>query len=95
MKPPFNLSVFKSRIASLRKPTDPVDHDLPYIVTLPSPTNLEEQVARWDEPQKWCRGNVDHGQGHQWSRRRKLDTGEIVFGFSDVPTGVHFALLFR
>ncbi|MBQ0819148.1 hypothetical protein KBI52_02670 [Microvirga sp. HBU67558] len=95
MKPPFDLTALKAQIAARRDPRGPVTHRLPHIVTLAAPTNEEEQFARWDEPYGWCLEHVDHGNGHKWSRRRDINTGEIEFSFTDVPTGVFFALAFR
>jgi len=96
MKPPFDLNKFKAKVtAALHDPRGPVDAEQPHIVTLPLPRTEDELHARWQEPQDWCRGHVDHQQGHKWSRRRDRDTGALVYSFNDVPTGVLFALTFR
>lgn len=93
MKPPFNLAALAARMAQIRDPLGPVTRPLPHGVTLPAPTSYEEQYARWDKPQAWCRLNV--GPGGNWTRRRIQETGEIRFEFSDLVTGTMFKLLFR
>lgn len=96
MKPPFDLNKLKARIAALpRDPRAPTSNPQQHEVKLLPVTTDNELHARWQEAQDWCRQNVQHHQGHEWSRRMDRDSGRPVFSFSDVSTGVMFALLFR
>jgi hypothetical protein len=95
MKPPFDLSAFRAKVAALRNPRGPVPQRLPHVVTLKAPRNDQELHERWKEPQDWCWDNVQHGRGDLWSRRRDIRTGAIEFSFSCPSTGVAFALEFR
>lgn len=96
MKPPFNLNMFKARIAALpRDPRAPTNDSQQHEVKLLPVTSDNELHARWHEAQDWCRENVQHQKGHEWSRRMDRNSGRPVFSFSDVSTGVMFALKFR
>lgn len=96
MRPPFDLAKLRGRAAVVlhdpRAPTnDPHQHQVRLI-----PIDSDDQLqARWQAPQTWCRQNVQHQQGHQWSRRMDRDSDQPVFSFSDEATGMLFALRFR
>lgn len=96
MKPPFDLTKFKACLAAVpRDPRSPTPQPQNHRVTLLPITSDAEQRSRWDDAQDWCRSNVQHQQGHQWSRHMDRKSGRPVFSFSDVNTGVMFALMFR
>lgn len=79
----------------LNDPQAPTDDSQEHQVRL-LPIECDEQLhARWQAPQAWCRQNVQHQQGHQWSRRMDRDPDQPVFSFSDEATGMLFALRFR
>lgn len=96
MKPPFNLAKLRARAAVLlHDPQAPTDDPQQHQVRLPPIEYSDQLHARWQAPQAWCRENVQHQQGHQWSRRMDRETDQPVFSFSDEATGMLFALLFR
>ena len=96
MKPPFDINKFKARITALpHDPRSPSGQTQNHVVKLLPISSDDELHTRWQEPQDWCCQNVQHQQGHRWSRRMDRDSGRPVFSFSDVSTGVLFALKFR
>jgi hypothetical protein len=96
MKQPFDLKKFRHRISQIpRDPSAPTDQELEHSVRLLPISSDSDQHARWMEPQAWCRLNVQHQLGHEWSRRMDRESGRPVFSFSDLSTGVMFALKFR
>ena len=95
MKRPFDLAKLRARAGVLRDPQAPTDVSQQHQVRL-LPIDSDDQLhARWQAPQAWCRQNVQHQQGHQWSRRMDRDSDQPVFSFSDEATGMLFALRFR
>lgn len=96
MKPPFDLNKFRNRIAQIpRDPCAPTIHEQEHAVRLRPVASDVDQYARWTKPQEWCRQNVQHQHGHEWSRRMDRASEQPVFSFSDLSTGVMFAFLFR
>ena len=96
MRPPFDLAKRRARAAVLlHDPQAPTDDPHQHQVRL-LPITFDEQLrVRWQEPQDWCRREVRHELGHQWSRRMDRDSDQPVFSFSDEATGMMFALRFR
>ena len=96
MNPPFDLAKLRARAAVLlHDPQAPTDDPQQHLVRL-LPIECSDQLhARWDSAQAWCRQNVQHQQGHQWSRRMDRKSDQPVFSFSDEATGILFALRFR
>ena len=96
MKPPFDLAKCRARAAVLlHDPQAPTDEPQQHQVRLPPIECADKLHGRWQEPQAWCRQNVQHQQGHRWSRRMERGSGQPMFSFSDEATGVLFALRFR
>lgn len=95
MKPPFDLSSLKRRIASWHDPRNPVVNDLPNVVVLPPISNASEASKRWSDAQHWCRANVDCESGDQWCYRRNIMTDELIYSFSSPYMAFMFKLLFR
>lgn len=96
MKRPFDLAKLRAQAAVLlhdpQAPTvDPQEH----LIRLLPITSDDQLHARWGEPQEWCRREVRHELGHQWSRSMDRESDQPVFSFSDEATGMMFALLFR
>lgn len=96
MRPPFDLAKRRARAAVLlHDPQAPRDDPQQHQVWLLAINSDGQQGTRWQAPQAWCRENVQHQQGHQWSRRMDRDSDQPVFSFSDEATGMMFVLLFR
>lgn len=96
MRPPLDFAKLRARATVLlHDPHAPTEEPQQHLVRLPPITSADQLRVRWQEAQAWCRENVQHQQGHQWSRRMDRDSGQPVFSFSDKSTGMMFALLFR
>ena len=96
MKPPLDLAKLRARAAVLlHDPQVPTDDPQQHLVRLLPIDSEDQRYARWQEPQEWCRANVQHLQGHRWSRRMDRNSDQPVFSFSDEATGMMFALRFR
>jgi hypothetical protein len=94
MKPPLDFSALLARMATLRDPRAPVEHQLQHSVTLTVPFSDRERDALWQQAQSWCYESVHHSCGDQWSRRCDRDTRAFVFSFSHLATATHFKLTF-
>jgi hypothetical protein len=94
MKPPFDLSELKVRMATQRNEYGPVEHQLCHPVTLTAPASDRKLHALWEEAQDWCCRHVHYNRGDQWSRRRDWQTGDLVFSFTDLTTATAFKLTF-
>lgn len=96
MMRPFNIDKLRAIIsAQSRDPRAPVSERQTHTVGLPPITNHDEFQDRWVEAQDWCREQVDHANGHVWSRRKDPATEHLEYSFSHDLTAVAFKLRFR
>ena len=94
MKPPLDFSALRARMAALRDPRAPVEHQLQHSVALTAPICERGLHALWQDTQDWCYENVHHSCGDQWSRRCDRRTGDFAFSFDDLRTATLFKLTF-